>query len=201
MSAKLLNLTFTFPGTTLNALFDAPMPSRTWFDVTLSFPNAPPPGSQITQVPSNFNLSGGAKDFIPFQVAPNDDIYIRVAPSSSPSLTNTCIMVVSFGRDSGITSNFPSPFLFTGNSGSSITMPRTFYILQTANQGVIAGVLPSPDGSWIFYLGQPSNNGLPMAGDTQAWMYDFFVNAEIWNSTNQTEYYFGHEPQMVVTGG
>ena len=214
MAGYLLNLTFKQPASSAVAdgLFNSDTVSATskqWFQT----PSNWQPGIQ-SNVPSPVSVAAPVPTWGPSQQVPyplkddylffcnlKDDIFIRMVPDPVWPLQSgqTLQLVFSavFGRPSTASHSgdtLATPFL-VGN------YPRTV-LTWPGSPATVAG-----DGSWIYYLGQPSQNqkgqGSGPSISNRLRLYSFIVTAAVnvmqGSSVLQT-YTYGHDPGMGVKG-
>ncbi len=213
MAGYLLNLTFKQPtsAATADGLFNSntvSSASKQWFQVPSTWqpgitPNVPGPVSVAAPLSSWGPLQQAPyplKDDYLFFCNLGDDIYIRVAPDPAWSLQSGQSLQLAiyavFGRaatasHSGDT--LASPFVIG-------TYPRT--VLTWGNAAPTAS-----DGSWIYYLGRPSQNqsgqGSSPALSKRLRVYSCIVSAAVevlQGSTIVQSYTYGHDPDMGVEG-
>lgn len=228
MPGYLLNLIYSKPAAaaSANGLFlddnpGAPERSKVWYSMGASWPSAvPQQNHQVMEVanlplkvppqPIPENAPSGTRGF---SCNLGDDIYVRMAADGSwgrlwPMFPNGLKMSLEysavFGRpntsDHGGAS-MASPFVFLDPAhGSGLHSPRSVFSLRSDT--------PGPDGSFIFYLGKLSQNGVGQKakGDphqpSRLSNYSFNVGANVFFTENNVQHQFawGHDPQMGVQG-
>jgi hypothetical protein len=202
MAAYLLNL--TFKQANVDGLFNSDTVSPTskrWYKVPSTWqpgttPNVPAPVSVAADLASSQWTQAAPyplKDDCLFFCNLSDDIYVRMAPDPAwANLQLSCS--AAFGRPST-----------SGHSGSTMASPfilgaypRTVFYWGAVTPTVVS------DGSWIYYLGQPTLNqsgppGPPLPGRLRA--YSFIVSAVVFQGSSSAALCtYGHDPQMGVQG-
>ena len=226
MAAYLFNIIFTKPtsATTADGLFtsdNANSPtarSKVWYTVSTAWPTggAPGQGSQLNQAAPVTSWTTIVPDKQNFTCNLGDDVYVRIIPDSSWGVSPALQLRFStvFGRPatSGHDGDtMATPFVQGAGAGvGGQNAPCTLYTTDTASgTGVNQDFTnPGPDGAWIYYLGQPQQNGIGQKGSGQGpnggrtCVYSFIVGATVIQTVSgvQTQYTYGHDPQMGVKG-
>jgi hypothetical protein len=226
MAAYLLNIIFSKPAaaTSATGLFTSDNPntptarSKVWYTVSTAWPTggAPGQGSQLNQSAPVTSWTTITVDKENFSCSLGDDIYVRLVPDSSwgtsPGLQLRFTTVFGRPATSGHSGDtMASPFVLGPGSGAAgQNAPCTLYTTDTASgTGVYQDYTnPGPDGAWIYYLGQPQQNGVGQKGNNQGpdqgrtCIYSFIVGATVILTVNgaQTQYTYGHDPEMGVKG-
>ncbi len=142
-----------------------------------------------------------------------DDIYVRMAADGSwgrlwpmwpEGMKMTLEYTIVFGRpdtpDHG-GATLASPFVFLEpRHGAGIHSPQSVFSHRATDAG--------PDGSFIFYLGRLSQNGIGQKGKgnphepSRHSTYSFNVGANVYFTENNAQHQFsyGHDPKMGVKG-
>lgn len=187
MANYVLNLTFNFSSVT--GLFDGAdsRTSKVWFAAPESalpkqLPNPPFP-QLIPDLSGPLPLTNGQTpgDGFPLICRCTDNIFVQVSNSGPDAVFEdrpNCALAVTFGR-SPKGASIASPF-----QSSSASIPKTlFYCVNQPPSYYSNGIA-----YWLYYLGSIANQG----------DFAFIVAAMIQGKTNKC--YFGHDPEMVVTG-
>ena len=225
MTAYLLNILFPKQApSAAKGLFNSDSPnspsarSKVWYTVPTTQPQWPTTGvpaeaSQLNEGAPVTNWTTITPDKSVFNATFGDDIYIRMVPDSSwgPNPGLQLRFTAVFGRPatsghSGDT--IASPFVLTAGAGDGENGPCTLYTTDTASgTGEDQDYTnPGPDGSWIYYLGQPQQNAAGQVGHpkiaNRTCVYSFIVGATVIQTVNgeQDQYTYGHDPQMDVNG-
>jgi hypothetical protein len=212
MAGYLLNLTFAQPVAAASAtgLFNSNSVSATskqWYTIPSSWqpgisPNVPGPVSVVAQLSSWTQTAPyPLKDDFLFFCNLNDDLYVRMAPDPAWLLTSgqslQLVFFALFGRPAT-----------ASHAGDTLASP---FVLGSYPRTVLFWVNVPPtvtsDGSWIYYLGRPSQNvsgqGSSPAVPNRLRAYSCIVAAEVqvWQSGSAiATYTYGHDPEMGVQG-
>jgi hypothetical protein len=227
MPGYLLNLHYSKPAAAISAsgLFvddnpNAPERSKVWYSMGAGWPAVAPTHDQVMEAsnllrkippqPIPDNSHNGQESFV---CSLGDDIYVRMAADGSwgrlwpmwpEGMKMTLEYTVVFGRpntpDHG-GATLASPFVFLEpHHGSGVHSPRSVFSHRATDAG--------PDGSFIFYLGRLSQNGIGQKGQGHAHQpsrhstYSFNVGANVYFTENNVQHQFsyGHDPNMGVKG-
>ena len=183
MSGYLLNLHYSKPAaaTSASGLFvddnpSAPERSKVWYSMGSGWPAVAPTSDQVMEAsnllrkvppqPVPDNAHSGQERFV---CSLGDDIYVRMAGDGSwgrlwpmwpEGMKMTLESLVVFGRPNTADhggATLASPFVFVEpHHGSGIHSPRPAFSHRSTT--------PGPDGSFIFYLGRLSQNGIGQKG-------------------------------------
>src|SRR5262245_54980493 len=215
MAGYLLNLTFNQPASAVvaNGLFnsnDVDPISKIWYQTPSTWPGVTyAQGGIVTQAApiSTWPQTNGFPivDKGNFSCNLGDSIYIRLVPDSSwgPSPVSNLQLAfyAVFGRPAvsghgGDT--IATPFVLPAGFGVGVNAPCSYY-------GWPANTPQAADYSWIFYLGQPSQNQAGQKGNggpsnpNRTCLYSFIVGAYAGIGVNNG-YTYGHDPSMGVKG-
>jgi hypothetical protein len=214
MAAYLLNLTFKKPASaaTADGLFNSnsvDSTSKIWYQVPSSWPGVTySQGGSVSQPApvASWPQTNGFPivDKNNFSCNLSDDIYIRVVPDSSwgtlpvPQLQISCYAL--FGRPATSShggDTLATPFVLQSAFGVGVNSPCAFF-------GWPNGAPTATDGSWIYYLGEPSQNaaGQKSGGGSnpnRLCTYSFIVGASVVVGSTGG-YTYGHDPQMIIKG-
>jgi hypothetical protein len=184
--------------------------SKLWYQAPSSWPGATySQGGSVTQPApvANWPQTNGFPivDKNNFSCNLNDDIYVRAVPDSSWGTLPIPQLVLSFNAVFGrpATSShggdtMPTPFVLQSGFGQGANSPCAFFAWPSTAP-------TATDGSWIYYLGEPSQNAIGQKGGggvsdpNRVCTYSFIVGAYVGFGT-ANGYTFGHDPQMEIKG-
>ncbi|SRR5258708_28849852 len=215
MAGYLLNLSVAMPtsASTADGQFNSesadPL-SRKWFQVPPTWPgSAYAQGASVTQPGPVANwpqtrYGFPVADTGNFSCYLSDDIYIRVVADSSWGKPVVVTVNVVFGRPATSTGSgeiMATPFVLQSGFGVGQNAPCAYFAWPPS-------VPTATDGSWIYYMGKPSQNAVGQAaanGSSDAGRlctYSFVVGAfcGFVPATPSNGYTYGHDPRMAVQG-